>query len=251
MTAAADRMRSRRQAFAAPGSSLDRTVRLLAVGLPALVGVVAAMMLITPLSPRGEVSFLLDRTKVAVANDRLRVDNAMYRGQDNRGRPFSLVAGQAVQRSDAVPLVEMQRLTARIGLEDGPAVLEAQRGSYAIDRNRVGLERVMMRLTLPDGPAELVAQEGTYATDESRVAIPGMVRLTAADGYALAMRGVTLDLPERLLTGSGGVEGVIPAGRFRADAVRVDLDERTITLRGNARMTMVPGRLTVPRGLEF
>ncbi|KLE34217.1 hypothetical protein [Aurantiacibacter luteus] len=251
MTVAADRMRSRRQAFAAPGSSLDRIVRLLAVGLPALVGVVAAMMLITPLSPRGEVSFLLDRNKVAIAEDRLRLDDAMYRGQDNRGRPFSLMAGSTVQRSDAVPLVEMQRLTARIALENGPAVLEAQRGSYAIDRRRVTLERLMARIALPDGPAEIVAPEGTYATDESRVAIPGMMRLTAADGYALAMRGVTVDLPQRALTGDGGIEGVIPAGRFRADSVRVDLDTRTITLRGNARMTMVPGHLAVPRGIEF
>ena len=42
MTARADRIRNRRRAFAAPGSSLDRTVRWLAIGLPALVGVVVA-----------------------------------------------------------------------------------------------------------------------------------------------------------------------------------------------------------------
>ncbi|GGD60600.1 LPS export ABC transporter periplasmic protein LptC [Erythrobacter arachoides] len=219
MTVAADRMRSKRQAFAAPGSSLDRIVRLLAVGLPALVGVVAAMMLITPLSPRGEISFLLDRNKVAVAEDRLRVDDAMYRGQDNRGRPFSLVAGEAVQRSNAVPLVELDRLTARLALTDGPAVLSAQRGTYAIDREQVG--------------------------------IPGQLSFTAADGYELAARGVTLDLASRVLTGSGRVSGVIPAGRFQADSMRVDLEARTITLRGNARMTMVPGRLAVPRGLNL
>ena len=90
MSAAADRIRSKRQHFAAPGGSLDRTVRLLAWLLPALVGSVFALMVITPLSPRGEVSFLLDRNKVDIANNRLSVDSALYRGQDAQGRPFSI-----------------------------------------------------------------------------------------------------------------------------------------------------------------
>ncbi len=136
MTIAADRIRTRRQAFAAPGSALDKIVRLLAVALPALVGVVAAMMVITPLSPRGEISFLLDRNRVAIADDRLRVDNAMYRGEDGQGRPFSLMAGEAVQRSNAVPVVELQELVARILLPEGPAILAAEQGTYALDANR-------------------------------------------------------------------------------------------------------------------
>jgi lipopolysaccharide export system protein LptC len=101
----ADQIRARRRAFALPGGSLDRTIRILAVALPALVGAVAATMLIAPLKPRGEVSFLLDRNKAAIAEDRLRVDDAMYRGRDNKDRPFSLTAGEAVQHSASVPLV--------------------------------------------------------------------------------------------------------------------------------------------------
>ena len=219
MTVAADRMRNKRQAFAAPGSSLDRIVRVLAVGLPALVGVIAAMMLITPLSPRGEVSFLLDRNKVAIADDRLRVDDAMYRGQDNSGRPFSLMAGEAVQRSNSVPLVEMDSLTARIVLPEGPAVLSAPQGSYDIDERQVG--------------------------------IPGIVQFTAADGYRLAARNVTADLVNRTLFGQGRVSGVVPAGSFEADSMRVDLASRTVTLNGNARGRMVPGQLRLPRGMSM
>ena len=67
MSQQADQIRDRRRAFALPGSPLDKAIKLLAVGLPALVGAVAAAMLIAPLSPRGEVSFLLDRNKVATA----------------------------------------------------------------------------------------------------------------------------------------------------------------------------------------
>ncbi len=217
MTRAADRMRNRRQQFATPGGSLDRIVRVLAVGLPALVGVVAAMMLITPLSPRGEISFLLDRNKVAIADDRLRVDNAMYRGQDNRARPFSLVAGEAVQRSNSVPLVEMQDMTARLALAEGPAVLTAPRGVYDID--------------------------------DEQVRIPGTVRFDAADGYNFIARNVTIDLPSRTLIGDGQVSGAIPAGAFSADAMRADMEERTFSLNGNARLRMVPGRLRLPEEL--
>ena len=99
MSREAEQIRDRRRAFALPGGSLDRAIRILAVGLPALVGAIAAAMLIAPLSPRGEVSFILDRNEAAVAENRLVVDDAMYRGEDNSGRPFSLTAGEAVQRS--------------------------------------------------------------------------------------------------------------------------------------------------------
>ncbi len=211
-------MRNRRQQFAAPGGSLDRIVRVLAVGLPALVGVVAAMMLITPLSPRGEISFLLDRNKVAIADDRLRVDDAMYRGQDNRSRPFSLVAGEAVQRSNAVPLVEMRDMTARMVLPEGPAVLTAPRGVYDID--------------------------------DEQVRIPGTVQFEAADGYNFIARNVTINLPTRTLVGDGQVSGAIPAGSFSADAMRADLDERSFSLNGNARLRMVPGRLRLPSEMQ-
>lgn len=217
MTIAADQMRTKRQAFAAPGSSLDRIVRLLAVGLPALVGVVAALMVITPLSPRGEISFLLDRNEVAIADDRMRVDDAMYRGQDNRGRPFSLNAGEAVQRSNQVQQVEMENLTARI--------------------------------VLPEGPAVLSASAGTYAINDDQVRVPSIVQFTASDGYAISARNVTIDLADRMLFGEGRVSGEIPAGQFSADSMRADLNARTITLDGNARMTMVPGQLRMPGGM--
>lgn len=214
MSQQADQIRDRRRAFAAPGGQLDRVVRMLAVALPALVGAVVAAMLIAPLSPRGEVSFILDRNKVAVSEDRLRVDSAMYRGEDKRGRPFSLSAGEAVQASAEVPVVRLHDLTARMLFSEGPAVLSAPAGRYDIE--------------------------------QQQVTVDGLVSFVAADGYRLSARGVSVSLPDRSLIGDGRVEGSVPAGTFRADGISADLDTRTVTLEGNARLRMVPGQMRVP-----
>lgn len=213
-TSEARALRSRRQTLAAPGGSHDRMVRLLARVLPMGVGVIAALMVITPLSPRGEVSFLLDRNKVALIDERLSVDNAMYRGRDNQGRPFSLLAGEAVQRSSAEGLVRMHDLVAQ--------------------------------LLLAEGPARLAADGGTYDIDAETVTVEGPVRLTASDGYAMTASGVSVDLKSRTMLGRDGVSGAIPAGTFSANTLRADLAARTITLEGRARFTMIPGQLRMP-----
>lgn len=213
-TSEARALRSRRQHFAAPGGSHDRLVRVLARVLPMGVGVLAALMVITPLSPRGEVSFLLDRNKVALIDERLSVDNAMYRGRDNQGRPFSVLAGEAVQRSSAEGLVRMQDLVAQLLLTEGPARLSADGGIYNIARETV--------------------------------AVNGPIRLTTSDGYRMTASGVSVDLKSRTLRGDAGVEGEIPAGTFSANTMRADLGARTITLEGNARFTMIPGQLRMP-----
>jgi lipopolysaccharide export system protein LptC len=213
-TSEARALRGRRQHFAAPGGSHDRLVHFLARALPMGVGVIAALMIITPLSPRGEVSFLLDRNKVALIDERLSVDNAMYRGRDNQGRPFSLLAGEAVQRSSTEGLVRMQDLVAQ--------------------------------LLLTEGPARLTAEGGVYDIDAETVTVDGPVRLTASDGYAMVARGVSVDLKARTMQGDAGVSGEVPAGTFSANTMRADLSARTITLEGAARLTMIPGQLRMP-----
>ncbi|MEL6237294.1 MAG: LPS export ABC transporter periplasmic protein LptC [Pseudomonadota bacterium] len=211
----AEALRSRRQHAAAPGASHDKLVGFLTRVLPIGVGVVAALMIITPLSPRGEVSFLLDRDKVAMIDERLSVDNAMYRGRDDTGRPFSITAGEAVQRSSSEGIVRMEDLIAQ--------------------------------LLLPEGPARLTANGGTYDIDSEIVRVDGPVRLNAADGYSMMAKGVSVDLERREMVGDQGVEGEIAAGTFSANSMRADLSARTLTLDGNARFTMTPGKMRMPQ----
>ena len=214
MTEAADRIRDQRRQWAAPGGSHDRLIRVLARWLPGAGGVGAAAVRLGPLFPRGEISFLLDRNKVATTAERLRVANAMYRGEDDEGRPFTVTAASAVQISAADPVVRMEGLVARILMSNGPAELSAQGGSYNYDREAVD--------------------------------VAGPVTFTAADGYRMTTGHVAIDLKGQRVLGNGGVSGAIPAGTFAADRLVADLDARTIALEGNARLVMTPGKLRMP-----
>jgi lipopolysaccharide export system protein LptC len=214
MSQNADLIRDKRQQWAAPGGWHDRKVRFLAVWLPGAVGVVLAAMIIGPLFARREISFLLDRNKVALTQERLRVANAMYRGIDGEGRPFTVTADNAVQVSIKEPVVKMDKLAAR--------------------------------LRMSDGPAELIAQNGAYNYQAETIAVAGPVVFTA-DGYRITTQNVSIDLKQRRIGGTGGVSGTVPAGTFRADRVSADLEQRIVTLDGNVRLVMQPQRLRMPK----
>ncbi len=208
MSELARRERSARQHWAAPGSRHDRLVSTARIVLPMSVGVLAAFLVMAPLTATGDVSFVLDKNKVEVAKERMRLQSAQYRGQDSKGQPFEIDAGSAVQRSSAEPIVRISRLSAGIQLSDGPA--------------------------------RLVAPSGRYDMNTERMKVDGPIAFQAAGGYRLDTGGATVDLRERKLQSAGEVNGTVPQGTFRADTMRADLESRTVTLDGNARLRIVP-----------
>ncbi len=202
--------RTARQRWAAPGSRHDRLIALLQVALPLGIGVLAAFLVMAPLFMGGDVSFVLDKNKVAVAKERMKIEAAQYRGQDAKGQAFSLDAGSAIQRSSAEPIVELDRLAARLQMRDGPG-----------------------RLTAPSG---------RYDMRSEQVAVDGPIAFTAADGYRLDTSNATVDLKTRRLESGGSVSGTTPMGTFSANKLSADLEGRTVKLQGNARLRIVPGR---------
>lgn len=208
MSELARRMRTARQVWAAPGSGHDRLIGLARVGLPVAVGVLAAFLVMAPLTSGGDVSFVLDKNKVEVAKERLKIEAAQYRGQDTKGQPFTLDAGSAVQKSSAEPIVELNRLAASIRLPDGPATIRAGTGRYDMDSQQVDI----------DGPLA-VRGEGSYRLDTN---------------------DATVDLKQRTLKSGGAVTGAVPQGTFSADSLHADLAARTVTLDGNARLHVGP-----------
>ena len=210
MPTLAEAARSQRRQWAAPGSRHDRLIGLLQFLLPVGVGVLAAFLVMAPLFARGEMSFVLDKNKVDMASERMKIEQARYTGQDAKGRPFALDAGSAVQKSSTDPVVQLEQLSARIALQDGPARIRADQGRYDMTKQQVKV----------DGP----------------------IAFTAADGYKMDTRDATVDLKTRKVESGGAVSGTTPLGTFRGDSLAADLEARTVALRGNARLRVVPGR---------
>jgi lipopolysaccharide export system protein LptC len=209
MSEAAVNERVRKQGWAAPGGRHDFLVRLLKVLLPTAIGVLLAYLALAPLQKGRDISFILDKNKVDVAKERMRVQSARYRGQDNEGRTFTIDASSAVQATSQDPIVEILGMSAEIGLESGPATLRADRGRYDIEAQKVD--------------------------------VIGPILFTAADGYSLRTRDVAVDLNTRALESRGRVEGTMPLGRFSADKLEANLPQKKVVLSGRARLHIKQG----------
>jgi lipopolysaccharide export system protein LptC len=210
MSEAAVSVRTARQIWAAPGSNHDRVIGILRIALPLLIGILSAFLVMMPLAGTGDVSFLLDKNKVEVAKERLRIQSATYRGEDDKGQAFRLNAGSAVQKTSAEPVVQLNQLSAEIGLTDGPATLVADRGHYNLDSQQVTV----------DGP----------------------LRFNATGGYQLDTNDATVDLKTRRLRSGGAVTGTVPQGNFSASRLTADLETHVVRLDGNARLRIAPRR---------
>jgi lipopolysaccharide export system protein LptC len=208
LSAVGQRARSARQLWAAPGGRHDRIVSIGNGGLPIAVGVLTAFLVMAPLTMASESSFVLDKNKVDMATERLRMQNTRYRGTDAKGQPFALAAGSAVQKSSAEPVVRLNDLAAAIQLSDGPARLSAPAGRYDMDSEQVHVD--------------------------------GDIAVRARNNYALDTRDALVDLKSRRLQSGGEATGTVRQGSFRADTMAADLEARTVTLKGNARLRIVP-----------
>ena len=207
-SAVAERARSARQRWAAPGSRHDRLIALLNSGLPIAIGVLFAFLVMAPLTAGSEVSFVLDKNKVEVAKERMKLQAATYRGQDDKGQAFALNAGSAVQQSSSVPVVQINGMAADLQLQDGPATLRADHGRYDLNTEQMKV----------DGP----------------------IAFRAANGYRLDTSDATIDLKAKTMNSQGEVTGTVPQGNFSADRLSADLEGRTVRLSGNARLRIVP-----------
>ncbi|MBX3560673.1 MAG: LPS export ABC transporter periplasmic protein LptC [Sphingomonas sp.] len=210
MSELADQERLVKRGWAAPGGSHDRVVQAMKIGLPALIGVVLAFLAFAPFEDKQEVSFLLDKNKVDQADDRMQVQAAQYRGVDDQGRAFLIDARHALQRTATDP-VQISGMQARMDLESGPAELRADRARYDVAGDKVD--------------------------------VLGPILLTAADGYRMETRDVTVDLRTRRLASDGAVEGRMPLGTFSGGRLEADLGERRVVLTGRPRLHIVQGAM--------
>ena len=211
MSELANNERIQKRGWARPGGSHDKLIRVLKLGLPALIGVILAFLFFSPLSEKQEVSFLLDKHKVGTAEERLKLTAVTYRGQDNEGRPFILSARSGVQQTSANQVVDISDMQAQMQLDSGPARLQAPRAQYLMERDHVN--------------------------------VIGPLTFTTADGYRMQTSNVNVDMRARTMQSRGPVQGQMPLGHFSADQLHVDMPSRRVVLTGRARLHIVQGAL--------
>ena len=209
MSQAADRRQERKRLWAEPGSKHDAVVRATKYGLPIVIVGLVALLAIAPFERRGDVSFILDKNKVDEAKERMRVEQARYVGEDNKGQKFEIVADRAVQQSSNVPVVMIEGMRAR--------------------------------LNLSRGPLSIIALKGRYDLEGEEVSVDGPVRVVGPDGYNLLTRDVQVDLDARTMQSRGAVNGEMRLGEFQAGNLSADLDERVIRLNDGVRLKIRQG----------
>jgi lipopolysaccharide export system protein LptC len=209
LSEAAHRQHEIKRHWAEPGSRHDLVIRATKYGLPVIIVVLVVLLAIAPFEKRGDVSFILDKNKVEEAQERMRVEQARYVGEDNKGQKFEIVADRAVQPSSNIPVVRVEGMRARLNLTRGPLSIAALRGRYDLEQEEM----------LIDGP----------------------VRLVGPDGYRLATRDVRVDLDKRTMQSRGPASGEMQLGQFQAGNLSADLDERTVRLNGGVRLKIRQG----------
>lgn len=211
MSEQANSERVQKRGWAQPGGAHDKLIRVLKIGLPALIGVILAFLFFSPLAEKQEVSFLLKKDEVGTAEERLKLTAVTYRGQDNEGRPFTLSARSGVQQTSANQVVDISDMQAQLQLDNGPARINADRAQYLMDRDHVN--------------------------------VVGPLTFTAADGYRMQTSNVNVDMRARTMQSRGQVDGQMPLGRFTAGQMHVNMSNRTVVLTGRPRLHIVQGGL--------
>jgi lipopolysaccharide export system protein LptC len=243
MSEQADRQKTKRQKFAAPGGYHDWLIRLLRVGLPSVIGVILALLLVSPFSESREMSFVLAKDEVNKAKERMKMTEALYRGEDSKGRPFALRADSAIQKSSAEPIVRMSGLNAQLQMEDGPAWIDAAQGTYNMDSEIVGMAGLHGQMTMGSGFARIEAAQGTYSMKSAIVKSVGPLFFNDGKGFAMTANNVALMMKSKTLESFGAVNGSMRVGKFSAGKLRADLNARIVRLEGGARLRINQGAI--------
>lgn len=210
MSEQAARQREARRRAMLPGSSRDSFIKFAKRAFPIASIVLLVVLVGLPLSASQEFSFLLSKDSAEKANERMRVQEATYRGETARGEPFEIMAKSGVQKSSTVPVVMLTGLSAEIRREDGPATVTAPSGDFFIEENRI--------------------------------VVNGPVTARSASGYSLNGNRIEVDINENRVNASEPVNGKLPMGTFQADSFTADIEGRSVTLSGSVKLRITPNR---------
>ena len=210
MSDLADRQREARRRAMLPGGPRDMVIAAAKWVLPIASLALLVVLIILPLSATQEFSFLLSKDNAARAGERLRMEEATYRGETSRGEPFEIVARSGVQKTSAVPVVVLSDLSARLEQQQGPATVSAPRGEFFIEENRLMVQ--------------------------------GPVVARSASGYSLDGNSIEVNISTNQVNSAEPVAGTLPMGTFRADRFSADIQGREVRLDGGVQLRITPNR---------
>lgn len=190
----------------------QRRVASLKKLLPAVAVLVLIMLAVWPLVTRQDFSFFLSKGQVSSVKGKLATDQAVYRGSDTNGRPFSISFKKAVQPDPAVDAVNLSGLDAAFYTSRGKAQVTAPRGRYDLASSILNVE--------------------------------GPVNFTSEDGSHLTMGAVQIDMKTGVLSAGKKIVGRIPLGNFQAEHAHVTADNHRLVLGGGVSMRVNPRKNT-------
>lgn len=193
-----------------PGGPRDVVIAVAKWALPLASFALLVVLIALPLSATREFSFLLSKDSAARAGERLRMEEATYRGETTRGEPFEIVARSGVQKTSAVPVVILSGLSARLEQLEGPATVTAPSGEFFIEENRLVVE--------------------------------GPVVARSASGFSLDGSAIEVSISDNRVSTSKPVSGTLPMGTFRADSFNADIQGREVRLDGGVQLRITPNR---------
>lgn len=193
-----------------------RFVRLMKYLLPTLAAGLILLLALWSQIRIDEGRFRIGMTEVApVEIDRLSMANPRFEGIDDKNRPFTVTAEQAMQVKEDDNLIDLTRPQADMTMEDGTWVA-------------------------------LSADGGRYERDNERLALEGGVSLFQDRGYELHTDRITVDFRSGTAESNAPVIGQGPVGELQGEGLRLLDKGETIQLLGKSQLIFHPDRDEAP-----
>lgn len=190
----------------------SRRVRWLRLGLPVLavglcVGLVATVL--WPTARKGTLP-TADLASVAINGTKVVMQQPVLQGYGKQSKPYELRAETATQDLRAPHLVDLAKLNARIGLNDGSSAL-------------------------------LRAVQGHYNTTEQKLEVREGVNVKAeSQGYDAHFTQAIFDFKANTVVSQEPVTVKFREGLVKADSMSITQGGTHITFKGRVNMTITP-----------
>lgn len=176
--------------------------------LPALAVAIILLVIVWPQVVPSPGSFRIGLSELAPEEvDNLHMVNARFRGRDEQGRPFTVLADTATQDSSGANEVQLTQPQADITLEDGAWLTVS-------------------------------SKDGTYWRDSETLRLIGNVNLFHDQGFEMQTEAADVDLKAGKATSDRPVDGQGPSGTLTAEGFTVLNKGERILFTGKSHMTI-------------